>query len=135
MPPPPDLSQAGAMLPNAAPWLAILIGLGVLGMGVAFHLLVVPVLDAGAPITWIGLPGSLTWYAFLPLALLLLTILLLVATVALWLNKEFSRGRKLYHALLLPAALLALGLLIGAGALLPAWNFVASAVNSALGLS
>jgi len=130
---PPDLSQAGSILPNAAPWIAVLFGLGVLALGVAFPLLVVPVLEAGAPITWIGLPGSLTWYAIVPVALVVLALLMLITTVALWLNKATARGRKLYHALLLPAALLALGLLIGAGALLPAWRFLVTSFASTVG--
>jgi pimeloyl-ACP methyl ester carboxylesterase len=130
---PPDMSQAGSLLPRAAPWLVVLFGLGVLALGVAFPLLVAPALESGAPITWVGLPASLAWYAIVPAALLLLAVLLLVSTVALWLDKAAPRGRKFYHALLLFAALLALGLLIGAGALQPAWVYISSSVGSSLG--
>lgn len=134
MPPPPDLSQAGAMLPNAAAWLTVLLGLLLVALAVLLPYMVVPVLAAGAPVTWIGLPGSLAWYAALPALELLLTILLIVAAGAGLFGKEWSRRRKLYMLLLVLAALAALALIIGAGGLLPAWVWVRSWIASSVGI-
>ncbi|MCC7361949.1 MAG: alpha/beta fold hydrolase [Anaerolineales bacterium] len=134
MPPPPDLSQAGAMLPNAAPWLAVILGLLLAALAVLLPYLVAPVLAAGAPVTWIGLPGSLAWYAALPAVELLLTILFIAAAGAGLFGQEWSRRRKLYLTLLVLAALAALALVIGAGGLLPAWVWLRSWIASSFGI-
>ena len=122
------------MLPNAAAWLTVLLGLLLVALAVLLPYMVVPVLAAGAPVTWIGLPGSLAWYAALPALELLLTILLIVAAGAGLFGKEWSRRRKLYMLLLVLAALAALALIIGAGGLLPAWVWVRSWIASSVGI-
>ncbi len=131
---PPDFSQAGDMLPNAAAWLAVLLGLLVVALAVLLPWVVEPVIRAGAPVTWIGLPGSLTWYALLPAVQLVLTILLFAAAGAGWAGKVWSARRKGYLALLVVAALAALALVIGGGGLLPAWVWVRSWMASNFGI-
>jgi hypothetical protein len=93
-----------------------------------------PVIAAGAPITWIGLPTNLAWFAALPVAYTLLTVLLVGAAGAGWLSKDWSGRRKLYVALLVLAALAILALLIGVGALTPAWVWLRNWVRAMTGL-
>jgi pimeloyl-ACP methyl ester carboxylesterase len=131
---PPDLSQAGAIVPNAAAWVAVLLGLLVLALAVLLPWKIEPVLNSGAPITWIGLPGTLTWYALLPVAQLLLTIVLIVAAGAGWFGKTWSTRRKLYLVLLVLAALAALALVIGGGGLAPAWVWARSWIAASFGI-
>jgi hypothetical protein len=132
-PPPLDASQAGAILPRAAPWLAVLTGLSLVAMAVLLPAVVDPVITAGAPLTWIGLPSSLAWFAALPVLMGLLTVLLLIATVAGALGKDWSRRRKLYLLVLTLAAFIALALLIGIGALTPAYIWTVAWIRGLLG--
>jgi hypothetical protein len=133
MPPPPDLSQAGAMLPNLAAWLAVILGLLVVAMAVLLPYLIEPALNLGTPITWIGLPTNLSWYAALPAVELVLTVLFIVAAGAGLFGKEWSGRRKFYLLVLVLAAIGAMVLIGLAGGLLPTWVVVRSWIASSLG--
>ncbi|MEP7358389.1 MAG: alpha/beta hydrolase, partial [Anaerolineales bacterium] len=118
---PPEIDASGALV-NFAPWFAILSGLlPLVFVGLAVYF-IGPLVVQNRAVLLLGLPGSLTWLFFVPLANLVLALLVPAATVAGLLSGKWSGRRLAYFSLLSLAALtliVALGLLGLLTALLP----------------
>jgi hypothetical protein len=101
---PPEIDASGALV-SFAPWFAILSGLlPLVFVGLAIYF-IGPLVTQNRAVLLLGLPGSLTWLFFVPLANTVLALLVPAATVAGLLSGKWSGRRITYFAVLSLAAL------------------------------
>ena len=118
---PPEIDASGALV-DFAPWFAVLSGLlPLVFVGLCIYF-IGPLITENRAVLLLGLPGSLTWLFFVPLANAVLALLVPAGTVMGALSGKWSGRRVAYFVVLSMAAitlLVALALLGLLTALLP----------------